>query len=103
MRSTLFAAAGITAALALPLGLQAAPDASTLNPTGNATGATNPDNTANPSGMNQNNTTQNNNASTTAPSPSNNQVPGTTASNNEPNSNEHASNVIRSELERAGF
>ena len=99
MRSSLFAAAGITAALAFPLGVQAAPNASTLTPTGNATGATNPDNMANPNDA----ANQNNNESTAAPTPSNNQAPGAAASNNELNSNEHASNVIRSELERAGF
>lgn len=38
MRSSLFAAVGIAAAVALPLGAQGEPNASTINPTGNATG-----------------------------------------------------------------
>lgn len=88
MRSSLFAAVGIAAAVALPLGAQAEPNAPTINPTGNATGTTNPDNMANPNSTNN---------------AANQSNTGGTASNNEPNSNEHASNVIRSELERAGF
>jgi len=103
MRSSLFAATAIAAALALPpLVVQAAPNAATMNPTGNATGATNPNNTANPNGT-DNAASQNNNGSTAAPSPNNNQAPGAAASNNAPRSNRQARNVIRSSLERAGF
>jgi len=72
---------GIAAAVALPLCAQAEPNTSTINPTGNATGTTNPDNMANPNGTN-NAANQNNNASTAAPNPSNNQAPGAIASNN---------------------
>lgn len=105
MSSSLFAAAAIAAALALPpLVAQAAPNASTMNPTGNATGAANPNNTANPNGTaSQNNPTQTNNAGAAAQSPNNNQAPGATASNNAPRSHRMARNVIRSRLERAGF
>lgn len=100
MSSSLFAAAAIAAALALPpLVAQAAPNASTMNPTGNATGAANPNNTANPNGT----ASQNNNAGAAAQSPNNNQAPGATASNNAPRSHRMARNVIRSRLERAGF
>ena len=101
MRSTLLAATAIAASLALPLTTYAAPNTSTMNPTGNTPGATN----AAPS---DNNTNNNNNGTASTTNPTNNNE---TANNNNNNATSRRmarsgpaqGNMIRAHLRRAGF
>ncbi|HEU0215841.1 MAG TPA: hypothetical protein VFQ90_04215 [Stellaceae bacterium] len=97
MRSTLLAATAIAASLALPLATYAAPNTATMNPTGNATGAT----SAAPNNNNTNgaaSTTNPTNNNETANNNNNNATPRRMARSGAPQGS-----MIRAHLRRAGF